>query len=70
MEQVFGHEGKVTDQTPNNPEQSRIVLDSIALEVKTIFPSLLKHNDGFPLPIRANVINSHGAPRYWRTPDN
>ena len=31
---------------------------------------LLKHNDNFPLSVRANAIDSHSAPRYWRTFDN
>ena len=57
----------------SNLEQSRTApnsLDSIALEVKTIFRFLLKHNDNFPLSIRANAGKPHSAHRYRRTPDN
>ena len=57
----------------HDPGDARGARWNVSVYSKTltnIFPILLKHNDNFPLPIRADAINSHSAPRYWRTPDN
>ena len=80
MEQVFEHKGKVMSQTrtvPRQPpeglhslEQTRTVPEQSSYNPRTIFPRLLKHNDNFPLSIRANAGNPHSAPRHRQPPDN